>query len=304
MAIDFSKRYLVLGVGVTGASVARYLLDHQACVRVADSRVSHPSVLALANTCSELDIRVGEFSDALLVDIDILVVNPGLALSLPIVISAQAMGIEVVGDIELFARAVSCPVVAVTGTNGKSTVVSMVQAMGEQSAKTVHCGGNIGEPALNLLSTDADAIVLELSSYQLETTKSLRPEAACILNISEDHMDRYQGMADYAAAKHVVYDNCALAVWLKEDAQTQPADSGLDAVAVTAREPQDGEVGVRNGWLCEGEQPLFQLSSLGAPGRHNEINACFGAVYYALNSISNRFKYIFAKRNIEYKCAQ
>lgn len=275
MAIDFSKQYLVLGVGITGASVVRFLLSHNASVRVADSRLEHPSTEELSKQYASLDLHEGEFVESLLDGIDILVINPGLSSRLPLVVSAQARGIELLGDIELFARAVQCPVLAVTGTNGKSTVVSMLQAMAEHSDKTVLCGGNIGQPALDLLEQRSDAVILELSSYQLETTHSLAPVAASVLNVSEDHMDRYDGMAAYVAAKRNVYRQCELALWLKEDEQSAPQAGAASRVAVTAGIPGEGELGIRDRWLCAGERQLFDLRTLGAPGKHNELNACF-----------------------------
>jgi len=275
MAIDLTQRYLVLGVGITGASVVQFLRKQGAEFRVADSRVSHESVLGLKAEYPDLDLVLGEFDDSLLEGIDVLVINPGLSQQLPVVKAAFQRGIEVVGDIELFARCVEVPVIAVTGTNGKSTVVSMLQVMGDCSDQKVLCGGNIGEPALSLLDKAADAIVLELSSYQLETTKSLAPVVACILNVSEDHMDRYDDLNDYASAKQNIYRGAKLGVWLKEDALTQPAEQSLPSLAVSSVEPLSQEYGVSGQWLCCGQEKLFDLALLGAPGRHNELNACF-----------------------------
>ena len=275
MSIDLTKHYLVLGVGITGASVVRFLQAQGVRFRVADSRVEHSSVAELQAEYAELDIVLGEFDEQLLEGIDVLVINPGLSQQLPVVQVAIARGIEVVGDIELFALEVQCPVVAVTGTNGKSTVVSMLQTMGDCSERTMLCGGNIGEPALNLIGQNADVVVLELSSYQLETTRHLRPTVACVLNVSEDHMDRYAGLDDYATVKQNIYRNAATAVWLKGDELARPFSRELPAIAISADQPATGGYGVSGHWLCWGEEQLFDFRQLGAPGRHNELNACF-----------------------------
>ncbi len=275
MALDLNKQFLILGVGITGDAVARFLLSRDAKIRVADSREDHPSVLSLQSDFPELDVSSGPFIDALLEKIDVLVINPGLSQQQEIVLSAIDQGIEVIGDIELFAQLVDCPVVAVTGTNGKSTVVSMITAMGVSSDKRVLCGGNIGEPALNLLSQNADVIVLELSSYQLETLTSLTPVAACILNVSEDHMDRYSDLSQYSAVKQRVYSGAACGVWLQQDPLTKPLAHLPVSIAVTDSTPSNGEFGVNDKWLCKSDERLFDLRELGAPGRHNELNACF-----------------------------
>ncbi|MGB0865675.1 MAG: UDP-N-acetylmuramoyl-L-alanine--D-glutamate ligase [Granulosicoccaceae bacterium] len=281
--IDLNKRYLVLGVGVTGASVARYLLQRGCVVRVADSRPEHASVQQLKQDFPDLDLVLGEFGEQLLDGVEVLVINPGISRQLPVVRSALSAGVDVVGDIELFAQEVDCPVIAVTGTNGKSTVVSMLESMGRFSALRVLCGGNIGEPALNLLGQQADLVVLELSSYQLESTTGLKPVVACILNVSEDHMDRYDSLADYAAAKQGVYNQAEHAVCLKGDALSAPVGSRAVVQVVSEEQPQADDYGVRDGWLCRGDEALFDLAQLGASGWHNQINACFA---WAIASLS------------------
>lgn len=273
--LDLNKRYLVLGVGLTGASVARYLIGAGARVRVADSRREHDSVRALQSEFPGLDLVLGEFDEALLRDCDVVVINPGLSREIPVARAARERGLALIGDIELFARVVDCPVVAVTGTNGKSTVVSMLESIGRCSDKRVLCGGNIGEPALGLLERDADVVVLELSSYQLESTDSLRPAVASVLNVSEDHMDRYRDLAHYAEVKQRVYRGADCAVYPADDALAAPRDPALPAVAVSLQSPGVGEFGVRDGYLCRGEERLFALARLGAGGRHNQLNACF-----------------------------
>ena len=174
---------------------------------------SRPELKNLGGLATHLDIRLGGFDAKLLEDAAQVVVSPGVSLSEPFLREALARGIEVVGDIELFARAVRAPVLAVTGTNGKSTVTTLLALMVEASGRSVRAGGNLGEPALNLLDGPVpDFYVLELSSFQLESTESLALRAAAVLNVSPDHLDRYATLLDYAAAKARIFRNCEHAI--------------------------------------------------------------------------------------------
>ncbi len=162
-------------------------------VAITDSRAEPPELKNLGELLSaSVTLRLGGFDPRLLDGARQIVVSPGVSLREPFVREAQARGLEVIGDIELFARAARAPVIAITGTNGKSTVTTLVALMGERSGRTVRAGGNLGEPALDLLvGPTPDYYVLELSSFQLETTYSLELRAATVLNLTPDHMDRY-----------------------------------------------------------------------------------------------------------------
>ena len=204
-----ARRTVIVGLGRTGLACARYLNAHGARVAITDSRADPPELGNLGELAAQVDVRLGGFDARLLADAVQVVVSPGVSLREPFLREALARDIEVVGDIELFARAVRAPVIAVTGTNGKSTVTTLVALMLEAAGRNVRAGGNLGEPALNLLDGPIpDFYVLELSSFQLETTESLALRAAAVLNVSADHLDRYATVADYAAAKARIFRSC------------------------------------------------------------------------------------------------
>jgi len=207
-ASDYNgMKTLVLGLGDTGLSAARWLAARGAIVSVADSRESPPNAQALKDMLPEAALHCGAFRDEVLQAADLLVVSPGVPLAEPAVARARQKGIEAVGDVELFARAVRASqarIIAITGSNGKSTVTAMCGAMSEAAGKKTCVAGNIGLPVLDaLLDVEAGRLdepevwALELSSFQLETTASLDADAATVLNVSEDHLDRYAGMDEY-----------------------------------------------------------------------------------------------------------
>ena len=195
-------RALVLGLGRTGLSAARYLDRKGLTVRAADTRANPPGVAALREKVPAAELRTGAFDSSLLDGVAQVVISPGLSLQEPVVREALERGLPVVGDIELFARVAQAPIAAVTGTNGKSTVTTLVAELAIAGGQRAVAGGNLGEPALDLLArATPDLYVLELSSFQLETTYSLRTVAATVLNVTPDHMDRYASLEEYGAAK-------------------------------------------------------------------------------------------------------
>jgi UDP-N-acetylmuramoylalanine--D-glutamate ligase len=209
---------VVVGLGKTGASALRYLHQHGIAAAATDSRTTPPGLSMLGELAKTLDLRLGGFDLSLLDDASQLVMSPGVSLEEPIARAARARGIEVIGDIELFARAVRAPVIGVTGTNGKSTVTSLVASMAAAAGRRVLAGGNLGEPALDLLDQPVpDVYVLELSSFQLETTSSLDLLAAAVLNVTADHMDRYASVEDYARAKARILSRAATVVLNADD---------------------------------------------------------------------------------------
>jgi UDP-N-acetylmuramoylalanine--D-glutamate ligase len=200
-------RSLVLGLGRTGLSCARYLHRKGVDVCVADTRAQPPGAAALREQVPLAELRTGAFDAVLLEGISQVVISPGLSLAEPVVQEARRRGLPVVGDIELFAHEAQAPVAAVTGTNGKSTVTTLVTALANAAGRRAIAGGNLGEPALDLLEQPRPELyVLELSSFQLETTYSLRTRTATVLNVTPDHMDRYATLEDYAAAKAHIFD--------------------------------------------------------------------------------------------------
>ena len=266
-------RLLVLGLGDTGLSVARYAERRGALVRVADTRAAPPRRGELRG-----ELRLGPFTPALLADIDLLCISPGLSLAEPLVGEALSRGIAVLGDIELFAWENRAPVFAVTGTNGKSTVSALTGHLLRSAGVDCEVAGNISPPVLDALTaraTPAAAWVLELSSYQLETTWTLNAAAATMLNLSEDHLDRYAGLADYGAAKARIFQGDGIQVLNRDDAASaamalpgRPVITfGLDAP------PTAQDFGVSGGALMEGSHHLLETSALAIHGAHNVANA-------------------------------
>ena len=269
---------VIAGLGATGLSCARYLHGHGWRIAVTDTRAAPPQLAALRALDARIPVRLGELDAALLEGALCVVVSPGLPLAGPFFDEAQRRGLAIVGDIELFARAAAAPVVGVTGTNGKSTVTTLIARMAQRAGLRVRAGGNLGPPALELLAEGTELYVLELSSYQLETTSSLHCRAATVLNVSSDHLDRYASLASYAAAKARIFARCDTAVINLDDplvlAMPRAASSTLSfslraAVGATyALSLQAGEW-----WLTRGATPLLRAQELKIRGAHNAANA-------------------------------
>lgn len=264
-----NTRALVIGLGKTGASAARYLASRGAHVTVTDSR-SVPPGLDDIRTLAGVELRLGGFSAP---RADLAVLSPGVSPADPFVQQLANAGTEIVGDIELFAREARAPVIGITGSNGKSTVTTLVGAMAEAAGLRVRVGGNLGTPALDLLDAAAQLYVLELSSFQLETTHSLRCKAAAILNISEDHLDRHGTLDAYAAAKARIFKDCENAVVNRDDPVVmRGAPAGAVSFGLTDAPP--GHYGfARERTLMQGAQVLLSSSELKVAGLHNVANA-------------------------------
>jgi len=269
---------LVVGLGVTGLSCARYLTRQGVEVAVTDSRLNPPGLEKLQEELPDLAVFIGGFRAEVFAAAERIVLSPGVSLAEPMVQSALARGVRVVGDIELLAEVVRVPVVAITGSNGKSTVTTLFGEMANRAGIRVAVGGNLGRPALDLLEDEADLLVLELSSFQLETTSSLRAEAAVVLNVSADHMDRYPDLVSYTAAKARIYHGCRHGV-LNRDDPLVAAMTGLarKETGFTLGTPGASDFGVRTvrgeEWLCKGKERLLPASELLISGRHNVANA-------------------------------
>jgi UDP-N-acetylmuramoylalanine--D-glutamate ligase len=272
------KRVLVLGLGDTGLSVARFAARQGARVRVADTRDNPPRRAALAGEAFDHEFRAGPFSASLLEGMDLLCISPGLPLDSEIVRTALAQRLPVLGDVELFAWHNGVPVLAVTGTNGKSTVTALTAHLLRSAGVDAEAAGNISPPVLEAVMRRAAppaAWVLELSSYQLETTWSLAPRAAAMLNLSEDHLDRYAGIDDYGAAKARVFFGDGIQVLNRDDerslAMARPGRRvltfGLDAPANAA------DYGIAGGALVRGKDTILELADLPIHGMHNAANA-------------------------------
>jgi UDP-N-acetylmuramoylalanine--D-glutamate ligase len=269
---------VVVGLGRTGASCLRYLARHGIDVAATDSRAAPPGLEEIGHLAQTLELRLGGFDLALLDGASQVVLSPGVSPDEPIVRAARARGIDVVGDIELFARAVRAPVIGITGTNGKSTVTSLVAAMAAAAGRRVLAGGNLGVPALDLLDQPLpDLYVLELSSFQLETTASLDLTAAAVLNVTADHMDRYRDVAAYAAAKARIFARAATAVLNADDPRVAAMDTrGHSTKTFSTRHPDaDYSLSHRDGrvYLARHGEALLDTSLLKISGRHNAANA-------------------------------
>ena len=219
--LAFGHKALIVGLGATGLSAARFLHRRGVAFAVADDRESPPAYDALLKLDGAAEVYCGAFDERRFLAADDIVVSPGVSLKTPALRRAAGRGIPIIGDVELFARCVAPrPVAAVTGSNGKSTVVSLLGEMAAKAGLRVAVGGNLGTPALDLLEAhrDADVYILELSSFQLETTRSLRPATSVVLNVSDDHLDRYDSRTEYLAAKLGVHRNSALVVINREEA--------------------------------------------------------------------------------------
>ncbi|HHF3070654.1 TPA: UDP-N-acetylmuramoyl-L-alanine--D-glutamate ligase [Vibrio diabolicus] len=286
---------VVVGLGITGLSVVKHLRKNQPqlVVKVIDTRVNPPGAERLPE---DVQLHSGGWNTDWLSHADLIVTNPGIALATPEIQAVLAKGTTVVGDIELFAWAVQKPVIAITGSNGKSTVTDLTGVMARAAGLDVGVGGNIGVPALDLLEHDADLYVLELSSFQLETTSSLKLKAAAFLNLSEDHMDRYQGMSDYRQAKLRIFDHADLAVVNRDDKETFP-DAEVPLVTFGSDNQDFGlEVDGNRTWLLDHGQRVVASDELKLVGKHNLSNALVvlallkaaGVDYHnALNALKN-----------------
>ncbi len=269
---------MIVGLGQTGLSCARYLSALGERIAITDSRAEPPGLAALTHELPAVEVRLGQLDEALLGRADRIVVSPGVSLREPAIAAAAAHGVEVLGDVELFARAVRAPVVVITGSNGKSTVTTLVGEMARAAGLSVAVGGNLGTPALALLTDPEPALyVLELSSFQLETTVSLNAVAATVLNISPDHMDRYVDLADYTAAKERAYRGDGVMVLNADDAavygmrqagRSTSCFSIADADCAYRLATQAGTE-----WLVVNGEPLLSVATLGISGRHNHANA-------------------------------
>lgn len=272
-------RLLVVGLGKTGCSVCRFLHEQRLAFDAVDNRDNPPLLIEAKRWIG--DGRVYQsFSAELFSQYDVLIVSPGIAISTPSIQSAIDSGVEVIGDVELFARAVAAPVIAVTGSNGKSTVVAWLDSvLKETSLHAVLCG-NIGEPVLSSLDDSADVYIVELSSFQLETTFSLKPLSATVLNVSEDHMDRYDNLEHYAAVKRKIYRYSENLVINAEDAHTWPLeDPGAltGVIRFGAERPVGSGLGLRQhegaSWLATVDSIIIAEQDLPLPGLHNVLNA-------------------------------
>lgn len=269
---------IIVGLGKSGMSLVRFLASRGVSFAVADTRENPPELATLRRDYPQVDVRCGELDVEFLCRADELYVSPGLALATPALQQAAARGVKLSGDIELFARNAKAPIIAITGSNAKSTVTTLVGEMAAAAGKRVAVGGNLGTPALDLLSDDIELYVMELSSFQLETTDQLGAEVATVLNISEDHMDRYSGLPAYHLAKHRVFRGARQVVVNRQDVLTRPLiGEGLPCWTFGLNKPDFHGFGLREEdgekYLAFQFDNLMPVRELKIRGAHNQANA-------------------------------
>ena len=276
MLIQRGGLKVVAGLGISGVAAVNFLHEKGYRVAVTDSRANPPGsdkIPADVQTC------FGQFDQELLLSAEEIIISPGLDPKQPEIQAAMAKGIPVVSEIQILRRATDKPIVAITGSNAKSTVTTLFGLMAQDAGKKVAVGGNLGRPALDLTKDDPELYVLELSSFQLEATSNLNADVAVVLNMSEDHLDRHGDMMGYHTAKHRIFQGVKKVVHNRDDSLTRPLvpdatpmqSFGLNAPDLN----QYGVLREDNGsmWLARGRERLIQSSELYIQGTHNIANA-------------------------------
>ncbi len=267
-------RYLVVGLGLTGYSAARFLLSRGYQCRVFDTRDIPPYLSQLKSEFPQVVVSSQSIDAELMQWAETLVVSPGISIHLGDIKQAAELGKSIIGDVELFVQLAEQPIVAITGSNGKSTVSTLAAKIIEDAGYRVGLGGNIGTPALDLLDTPIDYYVLELSSYQLETTYSLRAKIAVLLNLSEDHMDRYPTYQDYIHAKLRIFDNAEICISNADDELSWHDDDDVRFSLLSNSEAEfhlceaSGKT-----FLCAQDKPIVAVDDMSLAGRHNWANS-------------------------------
>jgi len=278
-AADAAVSDLVVGLGATGLSFARYLKRNGASARFADSRKDAPGQADLQQIFPHAEVQLGPFDAGVLKSVSRLLVSPGVSEQEPILVEARRRELEIVSDIEVFAREASAPIVAITGSNGKSTVTTLVKLMCDAAGVRGLAGANLGEPALDLLAAETpDYYVLELSSFQLQRTRSLSARVAAVLNVSPDHLDWHGTEDAYRAAKYRIYKGARFAVVNRDDPPPAAAVIGARrTISFGADAPDDIQYGLRTEdgitYLARGKQLLLASHEVALRGRHNYLNA-------------------------------
>jgi len=316
---DSVSKDLVVGLGVTGLSIARYLRRAGLDAMFVDSRDEPPGMDELEQVWPDADVALGKLT--LPDNACRLIVSPGVSNKELLIRKAHKAGLEVVSDIELFAREASVPYAAVTGSNGKSTVTTLLYHMGRAAGKDTLAGGNLGEPALDLLdSQDPDLYVLELSSFQLLRTESLAPAVAVLLNVSPDHLDWHRSAKEYRDSKYSIYHHATAAVINRADKRALKETSAIETViSFGMDEPADGQFGMRSEdgvtYLARGETMLIATSDMAMYGRHNQENALAALaagellgfslpamlqVLHEFPGLPHRMQYVARKGSVDY----
>ena len=275
--IATNRMKAVIGTGITGLSVARFLAQQKQAFVLLDTRTSPPNLEKIKTEFPNVEVELGELNPDTLLHCDEIILSPGVAIETPAITAAKNAGIPVVGDIELFVRYAKAPIVAITGSNAKSTVTTLVGEMAKNAGINVAVGGNLGTPALELLADEIELYVMELSSFQLETVTKLNAKVATILNISADHLDRYADMRAYILAKLRVYFGAEHIVVNRNDVLTHPPLAANTKPIYFGGKADFGSFGLieENGevFLAKNLKPLLSARDLKISGKHNIDNA-------------------------------
>lgn len=309
----------VIGTGITGLSVARFLAKHQQPFVLFDTRMQPPNLEQIKTEFSDVQVQLGDLVTDSLLHFDEIIVSPGISVETPAIAAAKDAGVSVVGDIEIFSRYAKAPIVAITGSNAKSTVTTLVGEMAEHAGIKVAVGGNLGTPALDLLADDIELYVMELSSFQLETVTKLNAKVATILNISADHLDRYPNMRAYILAKLRVYFGAEHIVVNRNDVLTHPPLAATAKPIFFGGKADFGGFGLieDNGqtFLAQNLKPLMPASELKIRGTHNVDNALAAlaignaagipmdamlATLRTFNGLRHRCEFVASKGGVEF----
>ena len=276
MLIQRGGLKVVAGLGISGVAAVNFLHEHGYRVAVTDSRKTPPGHDQIP---SDVQTSFGQLDQELLLQAEEIVISPGLDPQLPEIQAAIAQGIAVVSEIQILRRFTDKPIMAITGSNAKSTVTTLIGLMAKDAGVKVAVGGNLGRPALDLTKDDPELYILELSSFQLETTSNLHAEVAVILNMSEDHLDRHGDMMGYHTAKHRIFQGVKKVVYNRDDSLTRPLvpdatpmqSFGLNAPDMN----QYGMLKENDGtmWLARGRERILKSSEMYIQGTHNVANA-------------------------------
>lgn len=276
--------YLVAGLGKTGVAIARYLRRKNKPFVVFDTRKELPDLAAFSEEFPQVAVYLEQVPTEIISQLTDIIASPGLPLDTPFLEQARQLGVAIYGDIECLAREIKAPVVAITGTNGKSTVTTLVGEMAKAAGLRVAVAGNIGIPVLDLLDQEVDLWVLELSSFQLDLTYSLSPLVATILNVTPDHLDRHHTLEAYVQAKQGVYSKAKTVLWNREEEYTYPQFTeqlSIPCLSFGRDKPAAGSFGLvkkeKRLYLAKGNQLLLPVESLLIKGVHNWLNALAAA---------------------------
>ncbi len=276
--IATDKRIAIVGLGATGLSCVRFLTAHGHSLIVLDSRNMPPGAEELKLNYPQVETLYGKLCVETLCAADEIILSPGVPLSHDSIRAANDAGVRIRGDIDLFAEAANAPIVAITGSNGKSTVTTWLGEILSAAGRKVGVGGNLGIPALDLLNDDNELYVLELSSFQLETTHQLNADVCVLLNLSEDHMDRYDDKLQYLRAKQRIFFGAKHIVINADDILSQPLlAEGVKTSFYGLNGPDIGKVSVisegQDEFIVDGFEKILNTSQLKVKGRHNVSNA-------------------------------